>query len=87
MNNSAGMKSMRKGKVEIRLDRCNGAKSYKAQECRWDFIEKGSIIKVLMQKRYAVISIVLQGYKSGSNLLGDIGREKLSQGHQFKDLW
>lgn len=48
MNNSAGMKSMRKGKVEIRLDRCNGAKSYKAQECRWDFIEKGSIIKVLM---------------------------------------
>lgn len=48
MNNSAGMKSMRKAKVEIRLDRCNEAKSYKAQEFRPDFIENSSIIKALM---------------------------------------
>lgn len=39
---------MRKGKVEIRLDRCNGAKSYKTQEFRLDFVENGSVIKVLM---------------------------------------
>lgn len=41
VNNSAGMKSTRKGKVEIRLDRYNRAKSYKTQELRRDFVENG----------------------------------------------
>lgn len=41
VSDSAGMNSIRKGKVGIRLDRYNRAKLYKAQEFKLDFVENG----------------------------------------------
>lgn len=41
VNNSTGTKSTRKGKMEIRLDRYNRAKSYKTQEFRLNCVENG----------------------------------------------
>ena len=37
----AGMNSVRKGEVGVRLHRYNGAKLYKAQEFKLDFVQNG----------------------------------------------